>query len=221
MGGDAMHAWVNETWRGEGMSYPPPEDERALHERAIRRDPVVPADVFQTFMERIAAILVRRMRCDVDTARNSAMKVLFDYLERPGRYDPGKGRLFAYLMQAARYRVLDHQRSARSEAQRNRDFTRAVEQRSRTPKEELENRVEARLIMRRLVERGYLKNERDQEALLLILQGESATEELAKALGLPPMPLEELRREVKRHRDRLMKLLERFGRKEDSDDDES
>ncbi|OJH40503.1 RNA polymerase sigma factor [Cystobacter ferrugineus] len=201
------------------MSYPSPEDERALHERAIRRDTVVSADIFLTFMEPIAAILVRRLRCDEDTARDSAMRVLFDYIERPGRYDPGKGRLFAYLMQAARYRALDHRRSARSEARRNREFTHVVELGSRTPKEELENRVEAGLIMRRLVERGYLKNERDQEALLLILQGESATEELAKALGLAPMPLEELRREVKRHRDRLMKLLERFRRKEDSDDE--
>ncbi|MCY1074747.1 RNA polymerase sigma factor [Archangium lansingense] len=200
------------------MSYPSPEDERVLHERAVRHDPVVLADALLMFMDRISGILMQRLRCDEDTSREAAMRVIFSYIERPGRYDPGKGRLFAYLLQAAKYRALDQRRTAQSEAQRNRDFISVVEQGSRTPKEKLENQVEAGLTMRRLVERGYLKDERDQNALLLILQGERSTEELARALGLPPMPTLELRREVKRHRDRLMKLLERFG-KEDSDDE--
>lgn len=202
------------------MRNPPSEEERALHERAVQRDPVVSADIFLTFMDRIAAILMRRLRCDEDTARDSTMKVLYDYIERPERYDPGKGDLFPYLMQAARYRVLDQRRSEHAEAQRIREFVSAVEQGSRTPKEQLEDRVEAGLTMRKLLECGYLKDERDQKTLLLILQGVRSTEELAKALGLPAMPTEELRRMVKRHRDRLMKLLERFG-KEDSDDEQS
>lgn len=202
------------------MRNPPSEEERALHERAVQRDPVVSADIFLTFMDRIAAILMRRLRCDEDTARDSTMKVLYDYIERPERYDPDKGDLFPYLMQAATYRALDQRRSEHAEARRIREFVSAVEQGSRTPKEQLEDRVEAGLTMRKLLECGYLKDERDQKTLLLILQGVRSTEELAKALGLPAMPTEELRRKVKRHRDRLMKLLERFG-KEDSDDEQS
>jgi RNA polymerase sigma-70 factor, ECF subfamily len=211
-----MNAWAKESWRGEGMSYPSPADERLLHERVVQHDPVASTDVFMTYMDRIVKILMRRLGCDEDTAWDSTIDVIYAYIHRPARYDPGKGRLFAYLMQAAKHRVADKRRSADARAKREQDFGRGVELWARSPKEELEDLVEARLAMKRLVERGYLKNERDWEALRLILYGERSTEILAVALGLTSLPKDELKRAVKRHRDRLMKLLERFG-KEDSD----
>jgi len=195
------------------MRYPSPEDERALHERVIQHDPVASNDVFMTYMDRIVKILMQRLGCDEDAAHDSTVEVIFTYIHKPARYDPGKGRLFSYLMQAARHRVVDKRRSADARVRREQGF---VELPVRAPKEEMEDLVEARLVMRRLVERGHLKNERDWDALGLILSGERSTEVLAVALGLTSLPREELKRAVKRHRDRLMKLLERFG-KEDSD----
>jgi len=72
-------------------------------------------------------------------------------------------------------------------------------------------------VVDRLIQRGLLKDEKDVAALRLILSGERSTERLAEVLGLSELPQEQMRREVKRHRDRLMKILERFG-KEDPDD---
>lgn len=198
------------------MGYLPPEDERALHERVLQRDPVAPTDVFMTYMDRIVRILMRRLGCDEDAAHDSTVEVIFTYIHKPARYDPGKGRLFSYLMQAARHRVVDKRRSSDARIRREQSSGRGVEDQPWAPKEILENFVEARLAMKRLVERGYLKNERDGDALLLILSGERSTERLAESLGLSSLPREEQRRAVKRHRDRLMKVLERFG-KEDSD----
>jgi RNA polymerase sigma-70 factor (ECF subfamily) len=210
-----MNAQAKESWRGEGMRYPSPEDERVLHERVVQHDPVASTDVFMTYMDRIVKVLMQRLGCDEDAAYDSTVEVIFTYIHKPARYDPGKGRLFSYLMQAAKHRAVDKRRSADARARREQDF---VELPARTPKEEMEDSVEARLVMKRLVERGYLKNERDWDALGLILSGERSTEVLAVALGLTSLPKEELKRAVKRHRDRLMKLLERFG-KEDSDDE--
>ncbi|HYO53214.1 RNA polymerase sigma factor [Archangium sp.] len=198
------------------MRYPSPADERVLHERVVQRDPVASTDVFMTYMDRIVKILMQRLGCDEDAAHDSTVEVIFTYIHKPARYDPGKGRLFSYLMQAARHRVVDKRRSADARARRDQKYGSDFAQRARTPKEELEDLVEARLAMKRLVERGYLKNERDWDALRLILYGERSTESLAVALGLASLPRDELKRAVKRHRDRLMKLLGRFG-KEDSD----
>lgn len=74
--------------------------------------------------------------------------------------------------------------------------------------------MEARRALERLEKLNSSKEER--AFLGLILQGERSTRRLAEALGLGPMSEMDLRREVKRRRDRLMKRLERLG-KEDSD----
>ncbi|QRN97338.1 sigma-70 family RNA polymerase sigma factor [Archangium violaceum] len=199
------------------MRNPPPEDERALHERVLQHDPVAPTDVFKTYMELIEKVL-RKMGVDEDAAHDSAVEVIWSYLDTPGRYDPGKKvSLFTYLKRAAIHRVVDKRRSADARARRTHEFVRSVEQGARTPNEVMEASVRSREAVDQLEKGNYL-TERDRAALRLILAGEVSTEEIAKALGLPPKPLAELRREVKRHKDRLMKLLERFG-KEDSDDE--
>jgi len=73
----------------------------------------------------------------------------------------------------------------------------------------MERVVEARELWQK-VERA-LQDERDRAALALILDGERSTEALAEALGLQGLPQLERQREVKRHRDRLVKVLERLG----------
>jgi RNA polymerase sigma-70 factor (ECF subfamily) len=56
-----------------------------------------------------------------------------------------------------------------------------------------------------------VENERDRLALALILDGERSTDVLADALGIRVDTQLERQRAVKRHRDRLLKVLERLG----------
>jgi RNA polymerase sigma-70 factor (ECF subfamily) len=49
--------------------------------------------------------------------------------------------------------------------------------------------------------------------LKLIFEGESATDKLAAVLGLDALQPDVQRRQVKRERDRLIKALERLGKK--------
>ncbi|HEX5754527.1 MAG TPA: sigma factor [Archangium sp.] len=207
------------------MSQPPPTDEKLLHERVLRKDPVVSTEVFKTYVDQIVDVLTKHLGCDEDDANQCAVDVVFSYLTNPKRYDPGKGRLGAYLTQAAKYRALDKRRAADARERRNQKYGSDVERRATSPKEVVENSVEAKRIMERLEKRQVLKSERDRKAVRRILMGEGSTKRLAEELELGPLPRDELKREVKRHRDRLMKLLERFGQslerggKEESDDE--
>ena len=201
------------------MRYPTREEERMLHEQVLGGSPLAPEAVFMAFMESLSDTVRREMRCDEDFAYDAMVDAVFAYLGRPERYEPEKGRLTTYLLKMAKNRVVDRYRAAEARTQRDQKYARHVELSARNPKEEMEDEVEARLALARLVEKGLLKNERDWAALRLILQGERSTEILAKALGLSELPPEERKKAVKRHRDRLMKLLERRGKKEKPDDE--
>lgn len=54
---------------------------------------------------------------------------------------------------------------------------------------------------------------RDRNALLLIMDGERSTDAFAQALEIEGLPKTERQRQVKRHRDRLLKSLRRLGQR--------
>ena len=56
-----------------------------------------------------------------------------------------------------------------------------------------------------------LLDPRDRQILALRLQGERRTEAFAEILGLSYLPIEAQRREVKRAKDRIDKILRRHG----------
>jgi RNA polymerase sigma-70 factor (ECF subfamily) len=195
----------------------PPIDELELHQMALRKDRFALLELLKAFMDPIVGFLMSDMKCARQTAEDVVVDVLCDYVEEPSRYDPHKGRLISYLTRAAKHHLWDQHRSETARVRRNQEFGQLVELWKRSPKEEMENSVEANRLVERLIQRGVLKDEKDVAALRLILCGERSTEKLAEVLGLSALPLERMRREVKRHRDRLMKILERFG-KENPDD---
>jgi RNA polymerase sigma-70 factor (ECF subfamily) len=198
------------------MSFPTLAEELALHERVLRRESVASVDVFRVFMDPIVAALNRKRGRPPDDVYDSVIDVLVSYLRNPERFIAQKGRLSTYLTQAAKKRVQDRHRSAEARRRREQEFGGAFELRTMSPKEALEIHVEARLAVGRL-EHSKLP-ERDRALLKLVLQGERSTRVMAKAIGMDSLPEDDLKREVKRHRDRLMKRLARFG-KESSDVD--
>lgn len=200
------------------MRHPSPEEEMLLHQRLLERDPLAYFDVFPMYMERIAKKLEEH-GYDVDVARDAALETVLAYREKPERYDSRKVHLFTYIMGVARHKAVDRWRSVQAQARREKKQG-DVELLRRTPKDPVE-KMETYVRVRQLVdllEKGGSLSEQDQALLRLFLIGEGSTEEVAKVLRLPPMPKEARQSEAKRHRDRLMKLLGRFG-KEDSDDD--
>ncbi|MFL5344187.1 MAG: hypothetical protein ACJ8AT_05305 [Hyalangium sp.] len=200
------------------MRNPSLEEEMVLHQRLLDHDPLAYFDVFPMYMERLAKKL-EGIGYDVDVARDAALEAVLAYRKWPERYDPQKVHPFTYIMGVAKHKAVDRWRSVQAQARRDKRQG-DVELLLRTPKDPME-RMETYVRVRQLVdllEKGEILNERDKAILRLFLIGEGSTEEVAKVLRLPPMSKEDRQLEAKRHRDRLMKLLERFG-KEDSDDD--
>ncbi|ADO69630.1 sigma-70 family RNA polymerase sigma factor [Stigmatella aurantiaca] len=191
------------------MGYPS-VDEAGLHQRVLQGDPVAPVDVFQTYMDQILKILIQERGCDAEVANDSAVDAVMSYLNEPSRYDPRRGRLSTYLIQAAKNRASDRHRTATSQARRDQDYANVVTLQQRPPKEALEDAVEAKRLLQ-LVEK-LLKREKDKITLEHFLQDERSTEALAEALGLKALSPEQKKREVKRHKDRLTKFLERLGK---------
>lgn len=193
------------------MGFPQTGVELALHSRVLAEDPVASADAFQLMVEPLAAILQRNLGCTPDEAYDSAVDALFAYLSSPAEFDPGRARLCTFLADIARKRAIDRLRARGSRQKREEDFGGVVELRPSAPNEQMETRAEVAKLWSKVEE--ALPADADRQALRLILDGERSTEALAEALGLPSMAPADQRREVKRHRDRLLKALERLGEK--------
>lgn len=202
------------------------EEEKALHERVLRRkgDPMASVDVFMIYMDLLARALERSFKDSDEHMRYDALSdVLWSYLGHPERYDPGRGApLSLYLLKAARYRMVDKLRTGRTSALRDEKFATAVELGARTPKDEMEDSVEAKRAWEQLMKEGKLKDPRDEEAIRLILAGERSTDVLARIWGVTSSSRDEMQKKVKQKRDRVMKLLKRSGKeKADDESDES
>ncbi|WP_342374554.1 sigma-70 family RNA polymerase sigma factor [Myxococcus stipitatus] len=196
------------------MRYPNKAEEEALHARVLKgpADPTARLDVHRAFNDTLIYVLRQEVKCLLDEAIDSAVDAVLAYLAAPQRFDASLSRLSTYLTRIAKRKALDRLRSRKSQDRRNQEYAGVVELVARAPNEDLEATVEARLLAERMEALGF--SPREQAFLRLVLQGEGSTERLAEALGLGPMPEEERRREVKRHRDRLMKRLERLGRED-------
>jgi RNA polymerase sigma-70 factor (ECF subfamily) len=191
------------------MQFPNLQAETALHERVMAADPIAPADLFAQFTEPLMSAIRHDLRCDAEIARDSAIDALFDYLRSPSAYKRDKGRLCTFLTQAAKHKAIDRVRARAAEARRDQEFTSIVELQQLAPNEEMERSAEAQELWRKIEQ--VVQDDQDRTAVALILDGERSTDALAEALGIRGLTPLERRRTVKRHRDRLMKTLERLG----------
>jgi RNA polymerase sigma-70 factor, ECF subfamily len=196
-----------------GLKFPTVEKEAALHDRVVGEDPVVPVDVFQSFMDPMCAALRHDLHCREEEAYDSAVDAVMSYLQNPRRYIKELGRLSTYLMEIAKRRAIDRLRSRTASDRREKEYGALLELRATNPKEEMNARVEARELWAKVEE--VVPDRRDRRALQLMLAGEKSTDVLAKELGLINLPQSRRRQEVKRHRDRLLNVLKRLGDKYD------
>jgi DNA-directed RNA polymerase specialized sigma24 family protein len=191
---------------------PSTEEDQALHERALQGDPSILSSLMQSFAPWLTSFVQHDLKCDQETAYDSVIDALFSYVQEPQHYDPRKSRLVTYLTRAAKHRARDRLRVWASRVRREQAFVSAIELAFPPPRDSLENFMEASHAFDRLIDQKILKDDRDVALLRSILSGERSTEALAQVLGLSASSPEDMRRKVKQHQDRLMKMLERFGK---------
>lgn len=181
-----------------------------LHARLLARsDPCVTAEVADAFL----LPLVKRLRSRfshvtdphiIDTAAEDA---LLKYFRQPERYDPQRGTLLGYLLMDAGGDLKNFLRAERRVV--------ALHPPLAEYKTQGENRIddaEARLTgAASPVERAFARvpDPIDRELVELMMENERRTEVYAEALGVAGRPPGEQAAIVKRHKDRLKKLLRR------------
>lgn len=188
---------------------------RGIHERLLAPDPVAPTELAEAVWEPLVMELEKRhprLRAS-DFLRDAVTDALISYIKQPTQFDPAKRGLFGFLVMAAEGDLRNALAKTTRRKQREVSIE-DVELAGGGGKERLEAPgLDTRLDVQRM--RGKIgelfKDPRDREAVELLMEGERATEAYAKVWGLERLPAKDQARQVKRHKDRIKKMLDRHG----------
>ncbi|RKG57522.1 sigma-70 family RNA polymerase sigma factor [Corallococcus sp. AB011P] len=204
------------------MTSPSRQEVEHLHDRMMSHDPTATHDVFDTFMDPLIRSLRRYLGCSPDDANASAADAVFAYLRQPERFDARQSTLWNYLSQIARRRAHDSHRTRTAREKREKNPLTILEVHPPAPNNGLEGFVIAKQLLERLEERikeaGLPQRDIAGIRVIVLHQGRVPAEEMADALGLSHLPPGERLHEVRRHTERLKRLL-RSLYMEDSDVD--
>ncbi len=182
------------------------------HAQLLAGDDLASAELAAALRPELVAHLRRRYprRADQEWIEDAADDALIAYLLEPEKFDPARASLPAYLKMAAEG---DLKNALARQRRREKKIAAGVELDQLGGKPSQADDPTWRLIAEEL--RGELQSllpdPRDQALLTLLAEGERSTAVFAEALGLADLPREEQRTEVKRHKDRLKKKLQRYG----------
>jgi RNA polymerase sigma-70 factor (ECF subfamily) len=190
-----------------------------MHERLLANDATAPAQLAEAVLEEpVLQLLIQRLRRefpklnDPDLLYDSVIIALMNYIKRPVQFDPAKRSFIGFLAMAARGDLINALRQRRH--WKKEIFLDDVEIPSGAGNNWVgEESCQDRFDSQKMREEIYklFPEIRDLEILKLILAGEKKTEAFAKVLEIENRSPEEQRKEVKRHKDRIKKRLERYG----------
>jgi RNA polymerase sigma-70 factor (ECF subfamily) len=182
------------------------EADRILHRRLLDGDPTATAEAAEQFLAPVALALQRRFPKLKDNhwADEAAAVAVYELLTIPGRYDPDKSGLLAYLTMSATGDLKNRLAAERRHSARRRDVAVELLADVRNKTVEDDEPLQERLT-------GLFMDPCDLEAAMLMLSGVRSTSRYAEVFGLISLPIAEQRKVVKRHKDRIAKILKRHG----------
>lgn len=193
-----------------------------LHQRLLADDPTAPSDLADAYLEALIAWLAKtNARVPAEVRIEAAEDALLALIRNPHSYSPELQTLEVYLRMSARGDLRNHLDKERRYNQ-GRVSWKSVELSSGAgkylgrhddPSVSVQLAEEEQSAMNAIpepVRQGL--SETDLCAIQLILRKERRTKVFAELYGLQHLPAKEQRRQVKRHKDRLKKVLERAGR---------
>jgi RNA polymerase sigma-70 factor (ECF subfamily) len=208
-----------------GSAAPRPTQEAALvlHQRLLARDPTAANDLAIAYLEALIAWLGETERGAPDDLRiEAAEDAILALIRNPASYSPERQTLDVYLRMSARG---DLRNRLRKEL-RHRTGRTALSNVELSPEagKYLGRTNDPSLPLRLAEEKQSIADgvppsvnqrlsETDRRALDLILQKERRTSVFAELYGLQQLPAKEQFHEVKKHKDRLKKVLKRAGGK--------
>lgn len=189
-----------------------------LHEFLIQGDPTATALIAEEILPEVIAQLARRKEAkgaDEQILYDAVYDAFFEYTDKPDRFQAAKSSLIAFLTLAAHRNLLNTQKSARRRSKREKSVEVAAAAGNLSLEEDIDDRDEQQLLLslipgNSLEEKiaGLVIDPVDQRICELMLQGERSTAEFVKVAGLTG-DAGTLAKEVKRRKDRIIKVLER------------
>jgi len=190
---------------------------QALHRRLLtKQDGRVTAEIAEVFLPLLANALHRKFPNlpDPHQAETVAIDSLLRYFAQPEKFDPDKGSLIGYLYLAA-YRdllnLLKHSQKFVELHPRALEHEVSVAVGADNPEAHLLE--EASPIVQRAL--AKVTDPIDRELVALMMDGVRETAAYAAVLGIADSPLREQEKIVKRHKDRLKKMLQREWQRRD------
>jgi RNA polymerase sigma-70 factor, ECF subfamily len=197
-----------------------------LHQKLVDGDPTAPAQIAEEFFQLVITALRRKYPVlhDPDLVDAAADKAIMNYFSRPSQYDPRKLSLHGFLFMSARHDLLNALREQQIPGlprQKDPDSPKKVQVVELDALDwELETEVDdGSLSIEEQVEilsspilsklEALFPSPVDQEVLTLMLDGIRDTTEYSAILGIAGLPQQEQESEVKRHKDRIKKRIQR------------
>jgi RNA polymerase sigma-70 factor, ECF subfamily len=188
---------------------------RQVHERLLHGDPTASAEC----AEAVVGPLTKRLEKRFPHLRGSDLLVdavtdsVHSYLGRPDQYDPARRGLLGFLAMAAEGDLKNalakwHRRSEMEVPMDDVELEAVAGNKVIGPGDSAD---ELDLEAIRKDVRALFHDPDDQQMADLVLGGERSIEPFARILRLGDLPIDEQRREVKRHKDRIKKRLVRYG----------
>lgn len=163
---------------------------------------------------------------DPHLVETMVIDALVDYFERPQQFDPRRGNLYAYLYIKAKSDILNALKPTKLDQSIiplaelvELDDDQTVYGVELAEDMDIEQLVTNQLspVWSRIA--GIIPDKTDQQLVHLMMSGARETQLFAQVLGIDNLPADEQARQVKQHKDRLKKVIQRHIRKEELSDD--
>lgn len=182
-----------------------------VHSRLVSGNVTAPAELYKALFPPLVSWLGSKGRTsDRDLILDAATDALLGYLKRPNAWDATKATLVSYLCMAADRDLLNLLKKS-TRRQRYEILKSDVEDAEDERNVVLDDNEAKRSVRDALAAvHSHIKSEQDLQFVTLMLSGERSTEKFAAILGIENETIEKKTRAVKRHKDRLKKLLQRI-----------
>lgn len=193
------------------------EGER-LHQLLLDGSRTATAEIAELFLQP----LIKRLRVefrqlkDPDLIDMSVTDALVNYFEHPEKFEPARSSLFTYLRTRARTYLLNRLGHGASKKVVELGEAETVYQMTNEGESDTESLLVSNTYQAEIMQQvqKHITGPTDLRIVTLMIQGISETTEYAKVLGITDRPFAEQKRTVKRHKDRINKIIERKIRPE-------
>jgi RNA polymerase sigma-70 factor (ECF subfamily) len=202
---------------------PPRDWQDLIHQRVTQQDPTAFAELCEIALPHLIAFLEGLFADQSAHLRETvAIDLLLGYQSKPEQYDSRQLSLFAYLKMAARYDMLNQIDKQQRHARRLLSLADPAVELLLRDRNTLQESDELDEWLRQRTDRSFgeivlaLRAELEaveEQVLMLMLDGVRDTATYAGVLGITHLDEVSQRREVKRTKDRILKRLQRLGRR--------